>query len=170
VSAEKDKINLDNYEKALASYGQAVKAFRRGDCKKAIEYFVAFIEKYPKEKEIVDRARAYMKICEDRSKTDAIALKNFDDFYEMGVYRLNQGEYEEALKLFNKALEKDSDKGKIIYLIGKTHYLMGDKDKFLDNLKSAIQVDKSFKVFAQNDLDIEDLKDNKKFKLITKLA
>ena len=170
MSAEKDKLNIDNYEKALASYGQAVKAFRRGDCKKAIEYFGAFIEKYPKEKELVDRARIYMKICADRDKTDAIALKDFDDYYEMGVYRLNQGEFKEALTLFNKALQKDSNEGKIVYLIGKIHYLMGDKDEFLDNLKSAIQLDKSFKVFAQNDLDLEDLKDDKKFKLITKLA
>jgi tetratricopeptide (TPR) repeat protein len=170
VSADKEKVNLDNYEKTLSSYGQAVKAFRRGDCKKAIEYFIAFIEKYPKEKELVDRARIYMKICDDRSKKDTIALKDFDDYYEMGVYRMNQGAYEEALKLFNKALEKDSGEGKIIYLIGKTHYLLGDKNKFLDYLKSAIQVDKSFKIFAQNDMDLEGLKDDKKFKLITKLA
>jgi tetratricopeptide (TPR) repeat protein len=170
VSAEKDKVNLDNFEKTLSSYGQAVKAFRRGDCKKAIEYFGTFIEKYPKDKELVDRARIYIKICEGRGKKDAIALKDFNDYYEMGVYRLNQGAYEEALTLFKKALEKDSDEGKIIYLIGKTHYLMGDRDKYLDYLNSAIQVDKMFKIFAQNDLDIEDLKEDKKFKLITKLA
>jgi tetratricopeptide (TPR) repeat protein len=170
VSAEKEKVNIDNYEKTLSAYGQAVKAFRRGDWKKAIEYFGAFVEKYSDDRELVDRARIYMKICEARGKKDSIALKEFDDYYEMGVYRMNQGAYEEALTLFNKALEKDSDKGKVIYLIGKTHYLMGDKDKFLDYLKSAIQVDKSFKVFAQNDMDIDDLKSDKKFKLITKLA
>ncbi len=170
MSVVKDKINLDSYEKTLSSYSQAAKAFRRGDCKKAKEYFGAFIEKYPMEKELVDRAKLYMKICKDKDKKDAFALKNFDDYYEMGVYKLNQGAYEEALKLFNKALEKDPSKGKILYLMGKTHYLMGDKDKFLDNLKSAIQVDKSFQIFAQNDSDIDDIKNDKKFKLITKLA
>ena len=170
MSAEKDKAKVDSYEKALSAYGQAVKAFRRGDCKKAIEYFDAIIEKYPTEREIVDRVRLYMKICEDKAKKDTIALKDFEDYYEMGVYKLNKGEYEEALKLFQKALEKNSDEGKILYLIGKTHYFMGDADKFLDNLKSAIHVDKTFKVFAQNDLDIENIKDDKKFKMITKLA
>lgn len=170
MSAEKDKVTIDSYEKTLSAYGQAVKAFRRGECKKATDYFAVFIEKHPAEKELVDRAKIYMKICEDKAKKDVIALKDFDDYYEMGVYRMNQGAYEEALKLLHKALEIDSGEGKIIYLIGKVHYLMGDKDKFLDNLKSAIQVDKTFKVFAQNDLDIDDMKDNKKFKLITKLA
>ena len=170
MSAEKDKAKPDSYEKTLSSYGQAVKAFRRGDCAKAVEYFGALIEKYPTEKELIDRAKIYMKICEDKEKKDPIALKNFDDYYEMGVYHMNKGAYEEAIKLLNKALEKNSDEGKVIYLIGKAHYLMGDKDKFLDNLKSAIHVDKSFKVFAQNDLDIDDIKNDKKFKLITKLA
>ncbi len=170
MSADKDKVNIDSYEKTLSSFSQAAKAFRRGDCKKASEYFRVFIEKYPMEKELVDRAKLYMKICENKDKKDAFVLKDFDDYYEMGVYKLNQGAYEEALELFNKALEKDSSKGKVIYLIGKTHYLMGDKEKFLDNLKSAIQVDKSFQIFAQNDLDIDDIKKDKKFKLITKLA
>ena len=143
MSAEKDKVNIDSYEKTLSSYSQAAKAFRRGDCKKAIEYFGAFIEKYPMERELVDRAKLYMKICEDKGKKDDIVLKDFDDYYEMGVFKLNQGAYEEALKLFNQALAKDPSKGKIIYLIGKTHYLMGDKDKFLENLKSAIQVERT---------------------------
>jgi len=170
VSAEKDKVKIDSYEKTLSSFGQAAKAFRKGDCKKTLEYFGAFIEKFPMERELVDRAKLYIKICEGKGKKDGIALKDFDDYYEMGVYKLNQGAYEEALKLFNKALEKNSGEGKVIYLIGKIHYLMGDKDKFLDNLMSAIQVDESFKIFAQNDLDIDDIKNDKKFKLITNLA
>lgn len=170
MSAEKDKAKIDSFEKTLSSYSQAVKAFRRGDCSKTKQYFEAFIEKYPLEKELIDRAKIYMKICEDKGKKDDFALKDFNDYYEMGVYNLNKGAYEEAIKLFNKALEKDSDEGKIFYLIGKAHFLMGDKDKFLDNLKSAIQVDKSFKIFAQNDMDIDDIKNDKKFKLITKLA
>ena len=170
MSAEKDKATLDSFEKTLSSYSQAVKAFRRGDCKKATEYFGAFIEKYPTEKELIDRAKIYMKICAEKKTKDAIALRSFDDYYEMGVFNLNRGEYAEAIKLFTKALEKDSGEGKVIYLIGKAHYLMGDKDKFLDHLKSAIHVDKTFKVFAQNDMEIDDIKNDKKFKLITKLA
>ena len=170
MSADKDKVNIDSYQKTLSSYSQAAKAFRRGDCKKTIEYYRAFIEKYPMERELVDRAKLYIKICEEKGSKDAFALKDFDDYYEMGVFKLNQGAYEEAQKLFNKALEKDSNNGKIIYLIAKTHYLMGDKDKFLEILKSAIQVDESFRIFAQNDLDIDDIKNDKKFKLITKLA
>ncbi|MFC2165018.1 hypothetical protein ACFLT2_08495 [Acidobacteriota bacterium] len=170
MSAAKDEVNIDSFEKTLSSYGQAIKAFRQGDCKKAKEYFMAFSKKYHMERELVDRAKLYMKMCDDKGKKDSIDLKDFDDYYEMGVYKLNQGAYEEALKLFNKALEKDSSKGKIIYLIGKAYYLMGDKEKFLDNLKTAIQLDKSFQIFAQNDLDIDDIKNDKKFKLITKLA
>jgi hypothetical protein len=47
---------------------------------------------------------------------------------------------------------------------------MGDTDQSLEFLKKSIQKDKYFKVLAQNDSDFEDLREDKKFKLITKLA
>ncbi|MBN1223453.1 MAG: tetratricopeptide repeat protein [Candidatus Aminicenantes bacterium] len=170
MPADKDKAKKDLYEKTVASYGQAAKAFRRGDCQKAKEYFEAFVEKFPNEKELVDRAQIYLKICRDKGKKDTIPLQTFEDYYEMGVYRMNQGDYEEALKLFKKALDKNPDTGKILYLIGKTNYKIGQNEEFFVNLKAAIQKDSSIRVFAQNDPDIEELKEDKKFKVITKLA
>jgi tetratricopeptide (TPR) repeat protein len=170
VPAEKEKKKIDSYEKAILSFGDAVKAFRKGNCEKAVELFKALMEKHASEKELVDRAKTYIEICQKVKGGKEAPLKTFDFFYENGVSLMNQGEHEEALKLFNKAVEKDPDHAKILYFMAAIYQLMGDTDQSLEFLKKSIQKDKFFKVLAQNDSDFEALREDKKFKLITKLA
>jgi hypothetical protein len=47
---------------------------------------------------------------------------------------------------------------------------MGEAETALDLLKKAVQKDKTYAVLAQNEPDFEPLWEDKKFKLITKLA
>jgi len=70
----KEKAKKDAYEKALAVYSQAVKAFRKNDCQKVKEYFKSLQDKHPVERELVDRAKIYLAICENRQKKDTIPL------------------------------------------------------------------------------------------------
>jgi tetratricopeptide (TPR) repeat protein len=83
---------------------------------------------------------------------------------------MNLGKYEEALKFFNKAIEKNPDHAKILYFMAAIYQSMGDSDQSLQFLKKSIQKDKYFKILAQNDSDFENLREDKKFKLITKLT
>ncbi len=170
VAAEKEKKKIDSYEKAILSFGEAVKAFRKGNSEKAVESFKALIEKYASEKELVDRAQTYIKICQKVKNKETTPPKTFTDFYESGVLLMNQGSFEEALKLFKKAIDKDPDHAKILYFMAAIYLSMGDADQSLEFLKKSIQKDKYFKILAQNDSDFEELRENKKFKILTKLA
>ncbi len=170
MAVEKEKKKIDNYEKALLLFGQAVKAFRKGDCEKAVQSSKTLIEKYPSEKELIDRAKTHIKICQEGMKKETYPLKTFDDYYEYGVYKMNRGELKEALELFQKAVEKDPSQAKILYLLATTYQLMEETDQSLEFLKKAIQKDKYFKILAQNDQDFEPLREDKKFKILTKLA
>jgi tetratricopeptide (TPR) repeat protein len=170
VAAEKEKKKIDNYEKAISSFGEAVKWFRKGNCEKAVELFNALIEKHASEKELVDRAHTYMEICQKVKNEKTIVLKTFDDFYENGVFLMNAGSFEEALKVFEKAVEQNPDHAKILFLMAAIYQSMGDTDQSLEFLKKSIQKDKYFKILALNDSDFESLREDKKFKIITKLA
>jgi tetratricopeptide (TPR) repeat protein len=97
-------------------------------------------------------------------------LKDFDDYYHWSVIRINQGDYEGALKLLQKALDFKEKEGLVFYLLADVHCLMGQGEPGLDYLKKAIQKDKMFSVLAQNEPDFEHLWDDKKFKLITRLV
>jgi tetratricopeptide (TPR) repeat protein len=163
------RLKKDEYQKALTAFGQAVKEFHKGEFDKAVESFKGFIEKFPADREIVDRARTYIAIAQKRPKKEAAAPKGFEDHYRHGVVKINQGDYAGAAKVLEKALEFKEKEGLVNYLLADVHCLMGEADAALDFLKKAIQKDKSFSVLAQNEIDFESVWDDKKFKLITKL-
>ena len=160
----------DEYQKALAAYGLAVKEFRKGEFDKSAELFKGFIEKYPADREIVDRAKAYLAIAQKRPKKESVSLKSFEDHYRCGVLKINQSDYAGAVKVLEKALEFKENEGLVNFLLADVHCLMEEGDAALDFLKKAIQKDKSFSVLAQNEPDFESLWEDKKFKLITKLV
>ncbi len=166
----KEKLKKDAYEKSLAAYGQAMKSFRKGDFAKAKELFEAFIEKYPEEKELIDRAKIYLSISENRLDKESIQLKTFEDYYQYGVYKLNQEDYEEAIKLLTKAREKEPKEGKIPYLMSLVYCQTGNMEKCLEALKDAVHLDKFFGILAQNETVFESVWEDKKFKVITKMA
>ena len=125
---------------------------------------------FSSEKELVDRARIYLEICGAQQKKEKIQLKTFNDYYEYSIFKINQGDYEEALNLLEKAQEIKPKEGKISYLIANTYCLMGQAESCLENLMKAIQLDKFFGILAQNEADFEPLWEDKKFKLITRMA
>ena len=163
------KTKKSDYEKSLLAYSQAMKAFRKGDYPKAAGLLKEFLEAHVSEKELVDRAQVYLSICEGQQKDTGVKLKTSDDYYQFGIYKLNQGEYEESLRLLKKAAEIKPKEGKFFYSMADCYCLMGEEDKCLDSLKKAVQLDKYFKILAQNERDFEQLWEDKRFKLITRM-
>lgn len=147
-----------------------MKSFHKGDYQKASDLLKSFLEKEDTEKELSDRAEIYLKICQERSVKKTVPLKTFDDYYKYGVFQANQGEFEEAVDLLNKALELEPKEGKALYLLATVYSKMEKNEQSLDCLKRAIQADKFFAILAQNEEDFEPFKEDKKFKLITRLA
>lgn len=160
----------DEYQKALAAFGLAVKEFQKGEFDKAAASFKDFIEKFPADKEVVDRARAYLAIAQKKPKKESLSLKGFEDHYRAGLARINQKDYAGAVKLLEKALEYKEKEGLVYYLLADAHGLMGRTDDALELLKKAVQKDKNFAILAQNEPDFEPLWEDKKFKLIVKLT
>jgi tetratricopeptide (TPR) repeat protein len=168
VSEQKQK--KDEYQKALAAFGQAMKDFHKGEMEKAAAGLKSFIEKFAEEHELVDRARIYVAIATNRLKRESVQIKTFEDHFHYAVYKINSGDLDGALKLLEKALEFKTDEAKVHYLISDVRCRLGQADDCLDSLKKAIQKDKLFAVLAQNEADFTPLWEDKRFKVITRPA
>lgn len=164
------KTKKDEYQKALAAFGLAMKEFRKGDMDKASAQLEAFLEKHALEAELVDRARMYLEIARRRPKKETVPLKTFEDHLMYGIYRINQENYDEAMKILNKALDFKTDEGRVHYLMAEVACLTGNDEDCLEHLKKAIQKDKFFAVLAQNDREFEPIWEDKRFKVLAKLA
>ena len=159
----------DEYQKALNAYALAVKEFHKGEFDKAVDLLKAVIEKYPADREITDRALAYLGIAQKRLKKETVSLRGFEDHFRYGVAKLNQGDIEAAMKLFEKSLEYKENEGRVYFMMADASCRLGKVDEGLDYLKKAIQKDKSFAVAAQNEPDFTALWEDKRFKLLTRL-
>jgi len=167
---KEEKTKKDAFEKALAAYGEAMKEFHKGRFDKAQELLKLFLEKFDTEKELVDRAKVYLQMTQEKGEKETVSLKTMDDYVYYSIYKINSGAHEEALKLLEKALEMKEEEGRVYYLMANAHILMGKPDEAMECLKKAFQKDKFYRTMAQNEIDFEPLWDDKKFKLITRLT
>lgn len=160
----------DDYQKALSLYSQAIKDFRKGDYEKATASFESLIEKFPEEFELADRSRVYLTICKRGDRKESVSLKTLDDYLFYGQMKINQADYEGALKLLEKALEFKKEEAKIYFLMATAYVLSGHQEESLEALKKAIQKDKSMAILAQNEPDFQPLWEDKRFKVLVKLT
>ena len=107
---------------------------------------------------------------ERRPRREALPLKSLEDHLQASVYKINQGDFEGALRTLEKALEFKAEEGRVHYLMADAYMLMNQPEAALENLKKAVQKDKLYSILAQNESDFEPLWEDKKFKLIVKLA
>jgi predicted Zn-dependent protease len=167
---KEEKIKKDAYVKALSAYGEAMKEFHKGKLDKAEDLLKAFLEKHDTEKELVDRAKIYLQMVREKGKKESVSLKTFDDCVYFGIYKINSGDYKEALTALEKALEMKGEEGRIYYLMADAYVLLGKTEEAMECLKKAFQKDKFYRILAQNETDFAPLWDDKKFKLITRLT
>jgi tetratricopeptide (TPR) repeat protein len=162
----------DEYQKALASYGEAVKAFRQSKFDKAEEQFTSFMEKYGSERELVDRAKTYLKILKERvgKPQERLTAKSDEDYYLFGVYKMNMGDYEGALKMLEKAREAKPKDARVFYLLAQLACLTSDQETCLEHLKKAVQIDKFYSILAQNEAEFDPIREDKRFKIITRAS
>jgi tetratricopeptide (TPR) repeat protein len=170
LPVSEQKLKKDEYQKALAAFGVGMKAFHKGDMEKAVSELKEFVEKFPAERELIDRARIYIAIAQKRPKKETVHLKTFEDHFNYAVFKINSGDPESAVKILEKALEFKTDEAKVNYLLADALCRTGQTDACLEVLKKAVQKDKLLATLAQNETDFEPIWEDKRFKLITRPA
>jgi len=146
------------------------KEFSRGmeflykkDYTKAIESFQKIAEAHPDELTLVDRCRILINLCHQLRSRRKFKPQGFDEFYYLGVYHSNRGEYKEALRCFEEALMIQPKSEKIVYLIAGTYALMGERQQAIENLKKSIKLEETNRIYARNDPDFESIYEEPEF-------
>ncbi len=159
-----------DYDKALSLYNQGIKEFRKEDYEKALSSFESLLGKYPEEHELIDRAKVYMSICKRGKKQEVISPKSISDFLFFAQMKINQSDFDGAIKLLEKALEQKREEARVYYLMATAYVQKGQIEKGLEALKKAIQKDKTMAIMAQNEPDFEPIWLDKRFKVLAKLS
>ena len=153
----------EQYEKALREYERGVTLLQKHSFREALEVFESVIEKFPDESEIIDRARQYASICRERVEPRTPRPSSADDHFHLGVFYLNRGETESAVKEFERALQKDPTNDKVHYGIASAFAIGGDKTQAVKALAESVRLNEKNRVYAQNDSDFDRVRDEDEF-------
>lgn len=160
-------------EKELKKIGQefnkALQAFHKKDFKTALELLTVIIENYKDSEydsvlEIQTQSKIYRSLADSRLHPQKISLKTDEDFLNEGLYNLNAGHLDQALKYFLELSEKRKYSDPYIYyLISLAYVKQDDEEKALQYLKKCVAKDDYYKIIAHNEPDFEALSESSEF-------
>lgn len=149
-------------ENARKEYDRGVAALQRRKLEEAERHFADLIQKYPEEKELVDRARVYLAVCERQRLAARSALSEPEDFYYAAVLEKNRGNVEEAIEHLKRAARKNGG-GKVDFLLACCYAQRGEPVSALEYLRRAIGEDQRNRILARHDRDFDPVRDSPEF-------
>ena len=109
------------------------------------------------EKDIANRSRMHIKMCDQRLQQPTVSLRSAEDYYNYGVALLNARNSAEAKIHLEKALEIAPDSDHIHYALALAQALSGDIVAAYANLNRAIELEPRNRILARQDADFAPL-------------
>jgi tetratricopeptide (TPR) repeat protein len=149
----------------VAIYERGVQALQRHDYAGAAELFRAVIDRYPEERELLERARLYLRVCERETARQAPPPQTSGDHVYAATVALNAGEHAAALAHLQRALTMDAENDHAHYIMAAALSLRGRRDEALDHLKRSIELNPDNRSQARQDPDLENIRGHEGFRL-----
>jgi tetratricopeptide (TPR) repeat protein len=148
---------------SLKQYEAAVRLLYSHEYEKAKGAFEKVIATFGDDKEVVERSKIHIRLCEQKIARKPAAPRTLDEHYNFAIALMNEGKYEESLDHLNKALKSNPKCDYVIYAVAITHCRTGNFDRALANLQVAIGLRPENRFLAQRDSDFEVLKQDSRF-------
>jgi tetratricopeptide (TPR) repeat protein len=151
------------HEKALKEFERGIQLLQKQNYADARAHFQTVVENYTQEKELLDRARIYARICADLSDRREPQPRKPEDYFYFGVIKANEADYDGAVRLLEKALQANPKDEKSHYVLASTLALKGERREALEHLRQAIELNATNRIYARNDPDFEPLRDDENY-------
>lgn len=152
------------FYEAVAIYERGVQALQRHDFQAAAGFFRNVLEHYPDERELLERARLYLRVCERETARQAPALKTPQERVYAATMALNAGDYAQAMDQLQRALAEDPDSDHAHYTMSVALGMRGRVDEAIEHLRQAIALNPENRALARQDPDIESLRSHDGFR------
>lgn len=146
---------------AVEQYEAAVRLLQRQKFEKAKVLFEKAMA--GPSRELADRARVHLNICEQRLKRRIVPIRTPEDHYNVAVALINSGRLEEAEQHLNRALKLTPRADHVYYALSAVQSLRGDIEGALENLRTAIDLEPRNRYLARNDRDFTALTEDPRF-------
>jgi tetratricopeptide (TPR) repeat protein len=152
------------FYEAVAIYERGVQALQRHDFQAAAGFFRTVLERYPDERELLERARLYLRVCERETSRLPSAPKTPAERVYAATVALNSGDHSGALDHLQRALGEDPESDHAHYIMSVALGMRGRADEALDHLRRAIGLNPENRGLARQDPDLESIRGHDGFR------
>jgi tetratricopeptide (TPR) repeat protein len=149
-----------SYTEAVAHYERGILAIQSHEYGQATEIFRSIIATYPDEKELHERIRLYLNVCERQQLVRTPAPQTVDELVFAATVALNAGRLQDAATHLERAREQHPDHEQVLYLLAVVQAQQGSLGYAADLLQRAIELNPDNRSIARNDPDLEPLRSN----------
>ena len=154
------------FYEAVAIYERGVQGLQRHDFAGAAELFRAVIERYPEERELLERARLYLRVCERETARHTPPPETPAEQVYAATVSLNAGDHVSALHHLQRALTSDPENDHAHYIMSAALSMRGRREEALEHLQRAIELNPDNRSQAMQDPDLENIRDLDSFRAI----
>jgi tetratricopeptide (TPR) repeat protein len=151
------------FYEAVAIYERGVQALQRHDYDAAAGFFRTILDRYPEERELLERARLYLRVCERETARQPAGPKTAAERVYAATVALNSGDHTGALDHLQRALGEDPESDHAHYIMAVALGMRGRTDEALDHLRRAIGLNPDNRGLAREDPDLESIRNHESF-------
>ena len=153
------------YFEAVALYERGLEALQRHDYQTAAGLLESVLRTYPEEKELHERVRLYLNICQRHVAPREAAPQTVEERLYASTLAINGGRYDEAISHLRLVRDEDPDNDHALYTLAVAHAQRGEHAEAIAHLERAIALNPENRVLARRDPDLEPLREDEAFRM-----
>ena len=154
----------EKYFEAVALYEKGLEALQRHAYQQAASLLESVLRQYPEERELHERVRLYLNICQRQATQREAAPQTIDERLYAATLSINGGQYDQAIAHLRLVRDEDPDNDHAIYMLAVAHAQRDEHAEAVAHLERAIALNPENRALARNDPDLEPLRDDEAFR------
>ena len=151
---------------AVALYESGLEALQRHAFAAAAASFGEVLNRYPEEREIHERARLYLKVCERQVIASPEPPRTVEEGLLSATVALNAGDFDGALSHLGRVEAEDPENDHAQYMLAVIAVARGQLPRSLEHLRRAIELNPENRSLARQDADLEPLRADESFRAL----
>src|SRR5436190_12863236 len=148
------------YFEAVALYERGLEALQRHAYQEAANLLESVLRQYPEEKELHERVRLYLNICQRQATQREAAPQTIDERLYAATLAINGGQYDQAIAHLRLVRDEDPDNDHALYMLAVAHAQRDEPAEAVAHLERAIALNPENRALARTDPDLEPLRDD----------
>ena len=144
---------------AVALYEQGMAALQAHEFARASALLRSVLSRYPEERELHERVRLYLNVCDRHMTPRAMAPSTPEERVFAATLAVNAGNYDEALAQLRAATTEAPDHDHALYMLASVLSLRDDIEEAVPLLLRAIDLNPDNRTLARHDPDLEPMRE-----------